>query len=68
LRDEGIKIRHILEDGSIEEHPDSLRRLLRTLKLQESNLFQSPEEIIENAYEIQGEKIAHVENPDGDNE
>lgn len=61
LRESGIKIRHILDDGSIEEHNDSVRRLLRTLKLQETNLFKSPEEIIEDAYDIQSDKIAYIE-------
>ncbi|MBW1699595.1 MAG: DUF488 domain-containing protein [Deltaproteobacteria bacterium] len=61
LRDSGVNIRHILDDGSIEEHPDSVRRLLRTLKLQDTNLFKSPDEIIEEAYDIQGEKIAYTE-------
>jgi len=67
LRDSGIKIGHILDDGSIEEHSDSVRRLLRTLKLQETNLFKSPEEIIEDAYDIQSDKIAYTEVDDSNN-
>ena len=67
LRDSGIKILHILDDGSIEEHIDSVRRLLRTLKLQETNLFKSPEEIIEDAYDIQSDKIAYIEVDDSNN-
>jgi uncharacterized protein (DUF488 family) len=67
LRDCGLKIGHILDDGSIEEHGDSVRRLLRTLKLQETNLFKSPEEIIEDAYDIQSDKIAYIEVDDSNN-
>ena len=59
LRSDDIKIRHILEDGSIEENEDTIRRLLRELKMQELNLFETPEEVIERAYNIQGEKIAY---------
>ncbi len=60
LRADNIKIRHILEDGSIEENPESMTRLRRVLKLQEADLFTMPEEMIEHAYDIQGEKIAYV--------
>ena len=66
IRDTDVRIRHILEDGTIEEHHDAIRRLMRTLKLQETNLFKRPEEIIEDAYDIQGEKIAYTEVSDSD--
>ena len=61
LRKNGIRIRHILEDGSIEENDDSIKRLMRILKIQETNLFKNTEEIIQSAYDIQGKKIAHTE-------
>jgi uncharacterized protein (DUF488 family) len=64
LRADNIKIRHILEDGSIEENPESMTRLRRVLKLQEADLFTMPEEMIERAYDIQGEKIAYVQKGD----
>jgi len=60
LRADNLKIRHILEDGSIEENRESMKRLRRVLKLQETDLFTTPEEMIERAYDIQGEKIAYV--------
>lgn len=60
LRSDAIKIRHILEDGSIEENEDSIRRLLRELGMQELNLFEKTEEVMEKAYDIQGEKIAYI--------
>ncbi len=64
LRADNIKIRHILEDGSIEENPESMTRLRQVLKLQEADLFTTPEEMIERAYDIQGEKIAYVQKGD----
>jgi uncharacterized protein (DUF488 family) len=61
LREQGIKIKHIMEDGSIEENSDTIRRLMQMLKIQETNLFQSTEEIIQSAYDIQSEKIAYAD-------
>ena len=61
LRKNGVHIRHILEDGSIEENDDSIRRLMHLLKIQETHLFMNTEEIIQSAYDIQGEKIAFTE-------
>lgn len=66
LRGDGIRIRHILEDGSIEENDETVKRLMRLLKLPERDLFTSPEEMIELAYDIQGDKIAFVQK-DGEN-
>jgi len=64
LRENGIRIRHILEDGSIEENDDSIKRLMRSLKVQEANLFQSEEEIVQRVYDMQGKKIAHGKTED----
>ncbi|MBW1800151.1 MAG: DUF488 domain-containing protein [Deltaproteobacteria bacterium] len=61
LRSDNIRIMHIMEDGSIEENDDAIRRLMRHLGIQEMNLFESPEEVIERAYDTQGEKIAYGE-------
>jgi hypothetical protein len=41
-----------------------MTRLRRVLKLQEADLFTMPEEMIERAYDIQGEKIAYVQKGD----
>lgn len=59
LRDEGISIQHILEDGSIEDNEDSIARMMKLLKIQDTNLFKGKEEIIQDAYNLQGEKIAY---------
>jgi len=60
LRVEGIRIRHILDDGSIEENDQAIKRLMELLKLSERDLFHSPEEMIERAYDVQGDRIAFV--------
>lgn len=54
-----ITVEHILEDGSIESHGKALNRLLNQLRLREQDLFRSREDIIEEAYRIQGERIAY---------
>jgi len=54
-----IKVEHILEDGSLESQKNALRRLLALLKLPEQDLFRSREDMIEEAYRIQGERIAY---------
>ncbi|HDZ91544.1 MAG: DUF488 domain-containing protein [Deltaproteobacteria bacterium] len=59
LRARGVRIRHILEDGAIEENDQAIGRLLRILKLPERDLFHSPMEMIEQAYDQQARKIAH---------
>jgi uncharacterized protein (DUF488 family) len=59
LEAEGLRVRHILADGALESHGDVLIRLREKLHLPESDLFRSPEEIIEDAYRMQGERIAY---------
>ena len=56
-----MRIRHILEDGSVEENNETVKRLMELLKLQERDLFTSPEEMIERAYDLQGDRIAFVQ-------
>jgi len=60
LRAEEMRIRHILDDGSIEENDQAIKRLMELLKLSERDLFHSPEEMIERAYDVQGDRIAFV--------
>lgn len=67
FRADNIDIKHILEDGSIENNIDSEKRLLQILKLPLRDLFTSTEEFIERAYDIQGERIAYTANRDSSN-
>ena len=62
LRKEGITPQHIREDGSLETHADLERRLVDRLEI-EPDLFngtQDFEQLVEKAYDIQGDKIAYV--------
>ena len=61
LQDRGVKIEHILETGNLENQETSERRLLRQFSIQEADLFRNPKELIAEAYEIQGQKIAYRE-------
>ena len=57
---EDIGISHILDDGAVEDHETAMARLRWALKLPESDLFTSPEEMMDRVYDVQGRKIAHV--------
>jgi uncharacterized protein (DUF488 family) len=60
LRAKDRRIRHILEDGALEENPAAEKRLMKALKIPPADLFNSQAEQIERAYDRQGERIAHV--------
>lgn len=65
LRREEYKISHILEDGTIEENRYTEQRLMKMLKIPEQTLFEKPDELIERAYDEQGDRIAYTkENED----
>ena len=68
LRGEPIEINHILEDGRIESLAESERRLLRELKMPQLRLFEKPEDLIQRAYDTQGDRIAYVRSADADAE
>jgi uncharacterized protein (DUF488 family) len=57
LHERGILVRHILEDGSLEDHDASQLRLLALHGIQENNLFHTRDELIAMAYEKQAEEI-----------
>lgn len=64
LRSHETEIRHILEDGTLENNSDSEKRLMQILKIPQAELFDSEEDLIQRAYDKQSEKIAHTLNPD----
>lgn len=66
LRADPISIRHILEDGSTETTEQAESRLLDAVGLPAEHLFHSRAELIEQAYDLQAERIAYTEseNPD----
>jgi uncharacterized protein (DUF488 family) len=61
VRGDDVSILHILEDGTLESNEESESRLMKSLKIAETNLFMAYEELVEMAYDGQGERIAHVE-------
>ncbi len=60
LRGENICIRHILEDGSLEDNRDAELRLMKLLKIEPADLFSSEEDQIRRAYDLQADKIAYI--------
>lgn len=59
LVDRGLRVRHILADGTVEEHADTIARLLRQTGLPDSDLFRSREMLEAEAYDLQGARIAY---------
>jgi uncharacterized protein (DUF488 family) len=59
LRRREVKISHILADGSLEGHEALEERLRAEMKLNQPSLFESGEELLEQAYEKQGLRIAY---------
>lgn len=57
----GVPVTHILADGTIETHDQSIVRLLKQLHLPEEDMFKTKNEIIDEAYSIQGRAIAYEE-------
>ena len=67
LSEEGLKVNHILADGSVESQGDIEQRLISIFKMDGGDLFLSDEEIREQAYRKQGDVIAYTEkNEDND--
>ena len=56
---EGVPVVHILSSGEIESQEQSEERLLNFLKISSSDLYRSRDEIIREAYRIQGDAIAY---------
>lgn len=56
----GVEVRHILADGTIEPHAEALKRLAQLLNMPETHLFLTPQELIEETYLRQEERIAYV--------
>ncbi|MDM8536798.1 DUF488 domain-containing protein [Desulfobacterales bacterium HSG17] len=59
FREDDIKIEHILENGELETNQQAEKRLMKALKIPELSLFDSPDELINQAYDKQSEKIAY---------
>lgn len=60
LRDRGISVAHILENGTLEDHDSAVDRLLKMLQIADQDMFRSRAEIVSLAYSLQAEKIAYT--------
>jgi uncharacterized protein (DUF488 family) len=60
LRADVTPIHHILEDGAVETHAEAEERLLALVGLDHGDLFCDRAERLEQAYEIQGSRIAYT--------
>jgi uncharacterized protein (DUF488 family) len=56
-------INHILSDGTIETQQQAEERMMQEFDLAGGSLFESREQLIERAYDLQGDKIAYVKDP-----
>lgn len=61
LRRDPISIQHILADGSIETTEQAELRLLATVGVPTEHLFMDRAALIEQAYDLQAERIAYSE-------
>ena len=57
--DRGTSVSHIHSDGTLELHANLESRLLVTWKLPEGDMFKTRDSFIEEAYLLQGDKVAY---------
>jgi uncharacterized protein (DUF488 family) len=63
LRGMGIPISHILQSGDLETNEAMEHRLVAATGHSEADLFSDEATMIEYAYEVQGDRIAYVQQP-----
>ena len=61
LISQGLIVNHILDNGQLESHEAALIRLLCELKIPDTDLFRSREELHAEAYAKRGQQIAYFE-------
>ncbi|WP_075207424.1 DUF488 family protein [Archangium violaceum] len=57
----GVEVKHIHGDGRLEKHQDAMRRLLGLVGLPPHDFFRSAEQLLDEAYRMQEDKIAYVD-------
>ncbi len=60
MRNEGVLIKHILVDGSVETNAELEKRLMKLLNIPQDDLFMDHEQLVNRAYDMQSDKIAYV--------
>ena len=58
LEQDGLPVKHVLPDGTVEDHADTLNRLLDSLGMPRSDLFLSHDELVDQAYGKRENQIA----------
>ena len=66
LHSPNLAVQHIHADGRLESHDDALRRLVHTLNLPEHDMFRSAENIVADAYRLQGNRISYARDYESD--
>jgi uncharacterized protein (DUF488 family) len=61
LYEHGLAVKHILADGRLEDHADTIERLIATQRVGGVDMFRDKEAVITDAYNRQGEAIAYRE-------
>jgi uncharacterized protein (DUF488 family) len=59
VHESGVVVEHILVDGRLESQAQMETRMLNLLKLSDTDMFRSKEEILAHAYRIRGDQIAY---------
>lgn len=59
LHEKNILVKHILRNGSLENHDESMRRLLRGLDMNNRDMFLDEAALFSKAYRLQCDKIAY---------
>ena len=60
LTGDDIVIRHILDDGSLEDNRDAEKRLMKLWKIDPTDLLSTEADRIQRTYDLQAEKIAYT--------
>ncbi len=63
LAERGVAVAHILADGALEPHDETMGRLLDSAGLPRQDLLQSREQLIEDALAHRERRIAHAGKP-----
>lgn len=64
LEKAGASVMHILADGHLEAHRDTMNRLLERFGFTQDDLFRSREELVEEACARQQGRVAYTERPE----
>jgi uncharacterized protein (DUF488 family) len=55
----GLHVKHVLGDGSVEDHEHTLERLIQKLQVPGDDMFRSKQAAIDEAYAKRGKQIAY---------